>query len=274
MKRTPIWLLPLLLLLTVIALRYSWQYTGWLVPNNAFAIAPTTADRISAASALLSALAFVGLLFTILLQHDELRNQQAEQADLAKQVAEQRQHLRVQTDALQQQAFENTFFHLLRLHNENVKSQTFRVAENAAEATGRAAFAAAAEILNGELIEFQRQFPDRITIEDVNHMYSSVCETRLADFGHYFRNLYHIVKYVDESSIRDQRRYTAQVRAQFSQAEYVLLFFNGLRNVGGSKFKPLIEKYSLLHEMRRSAYHDLIKPLYHDRAFGPVASAP
>jgi hypothetical protein len=108
----------------------------------------------------------------------------------------------------------------------------------------------------------------RIELREVNRIYAAVCETPQSDFGHYFRNLYHITKYVDESSVSDKRRYTSQVRAQFSQAEFALLMANGLRREGKSKFKPLIERYALLHESRLTDELILLKPFYGDGAFG------
>ena len=67
-----------------------------------------------------------------------------------------------------------------------------------------------------------------------------------ADVGHYFRSLYNIVKFVDQSVIENKRLYTNLVRAQISSYELVLLFYNCLPAYGKQKFKPLVEEYSLL----------------------------
>ncbi|MEG0890017.1 MAG: putative phage abortive infection protein [Bacteroides sp.] len=74
-------------------------------------------------------------------------------------------------------------------------------------------------------------------------------------FDHYFRHLYRIVKFVDESPLLaggfdDKYQYVSMVRAQLSRHELVWLFYNGLSNNGKDKFKPLIEKYSLLKNLR------------------------
>ncbi|MBK8344630.1 MAG: hypothetical protein IPL12_15845 [Bacteroidetes bacterium] len=42
--------------------------------------------------------------------------------------------------------------------------------------------------------------------------------------GHYFRNLYHIIKYIDNSNIENKRTYTNFVRAQLSSHELALIF--------------------------------------------------
>ena len=67
--------------------------------------------------------------------------------------------------------------------------------------------------------------------------------------GHYFRNLYHIVVSVDSSNVENKAHYIKILRAQLASDELLLLFYNGLSNDGYTKFKPLIEKYSLLERV-------------------------
>ena len=74
-------------------------------------------------------------------------------------------------------------------------------------------------------------------------------------FDHYFRHLYRIIKFVDESplllnSFEDRYQYTSMVRAQLSRYELIWLFYNCLSSNGVDKFKSLIEKYALLKNMR------------------------
>lgn len=246
---------------------------GWYHRALSAAI-PGVADKIAAASALFSILAFVGLLYTILLQREDLSAQRENQEKLQAEVEEQHRYIKAQADALTQQAFENTFFHLLRLHNDNVRSQTWTTPQAAGTVmSGRRAFTVAAAELTGRVAEFRRQLNREMNLEDLNNLYAEVCEREGADFGHYFRNLYHIVKYVDESSVPERRRYTSQVRAQLSQSEFEVLFFNGLRKKGGSKFKPLIERYALLHEMRLSPYLANYLEHYDGGAFGVAEAA-
>ena len=69
------------------------------------------------------------------------------------------------------------------------------------------------------------------------------------EIGHYFRHLYHIIKFVKTSDIDDKRRYTDFVRAQLSSFELALLFYNGLSAHGREKFKPLIEEFALFKNL-------------------------
>ncbi len=89
------------------------------------------------------------------------------------------------------------------------------------------------------------------------------------DFGNYFRSLYRLIKLVDEQEfftrplhndlnykekmeiiLRKEYNikyyFTSIVRAYLSDFETKWLFFNCLSDYGREKFKPLIEKYSLL----------------------------
>ena len=91
-----------------------------------------------------------------------------------------------------------------------------------------------------------------------------------ADTGHYFRNLYNIMKFIKNSTITNKKLYTNIIRAQLSSYELVLLFYNCLSEVGNQKFKPLVEEFALLKNMD---FKDLIDPehehLYESSAYAP-----
>jgi hypothetical protein len=71
-----------------------------------------------------------------------------------------------------------------------------------------------------------------------------------SDLSHYFRNLYHIVGFVERASIRkkSKRTFLKMLRAQLSNYELLLLAYNGLHPYG-EKFYPLIENYELLKNL-------------------------
>ncbi len=76
-------------------------------------------------------------------------------------------------------------------------------------------------------------------------------------FDHYFRHLYQIVKFIDNSKfldksdeIEERYKYTSILRATLSPYELIWLFYNCISLYGNQKFKPLIEKYSLLKNIR------------------------
>ena len=72
-------------------------------------------------------------------------------------------------------------------------------------------------------------------------------------FDHYFRLLYRILKFVDDSKVitdfNQKYEYTAMLRAMLSRYELVWLYYNGL-SYGAKKLKPLIERYAMLNNLR------------------------
>ena len=83
----------------------------------------------------------------------------------------------------------------------------------------------------------------------IDQAYQEFYDKHQADVGHYFRNLYHIFKFVKYSNVGDPKFYTDLIRAQLSSDELLLLFYNCLSKYGRTKFKPWIEEYALLHTM-------------------------
>lgn len=72
---------------------------------------------------------------------------------------------------------------------------------------------------------------------------------------HYFRHLYRVFKFIDESPIfiNDQKKkyeYACIMRASLSQYELIMLFYNCLSSNGKEKFKPLIERYAIFNNLR------------------------
>ncbi len=70
------------------------------------------------------------------------------------------------------------------------------------------------------------------------------------------------------SPVNDKRLYSNLVRAQLSSFELLLLFYNCLSSMGVEKFKPLIEKYSLLKTLPGEFLIDQRHAdLYEERAY-------
>ncbi|WP_454803057.1 putative phage abortive infection protein [Mucilaginibacter phyllosphaerae] len=77
--------------------------------------------------------------------------------------------------------------------------------------------------------------------------------------GHYFRHLYQTIRYIDESKLDiDKYEYIKILRAQLSNHEQALLFFNSLSNLGSEwKDKGLIENYDFIKNIPK----DFIDPV-------------
>jgi hypothetical protein len=92
--------------------------------------------------------------------------------------------------------------------------------------------------------------------------------------GHYYRNLYRIVKNIsdiDETKIIgfDKKYYAKLVRAQLSEYEIILLFYNCIWVNDEDEFKTLIENYEFLEGINYSKLFDRGHyKLYSEKAFG------
>lgn len=210
----------------------------------------TLGDMFGTINALFSGLAFAGIIFTILLQRKELKLQRDELKSTRKEFI-------IQNRTLKAQRFENTFFGLINLHNQIVNDFDYKVGDD---------YSKPIEIKSGRDVFFEayRELRSEISKTDVtlNSSYLRMYSKHNTDFGHYFRNLYRTFKIIDETefvniqeiddeieyeeqNFKQRYKYTSILRAQLSDYELFLLFYNCQSRLG-VKFKPLVEKYSLL----------------------------
>lgn len=174
------------------------------------------------------------------------------------------------TAILKLQRFENTFFNMMELQQQIVsglsldykgnKNKRFGNVVNPQEDesyVGREVFEGA--YLSTGLHEGLNSTISRKGIEGYNESSTTTI------FDHYFRNLYTILKFIDETKVFDEEtlrdegesvfdvkyRYATILRASLSRYELVMLYYNGLSDNGKDKLKPLLEKYSMLNNLNK-----------------------
>jgi hypothetical protein len=168
------------------------------------------------------------------------------------------------SEALHSQTIGNTFFNLLGQHNNIVNNLEFDVytvknsmrsdgsirIKSSKKAEGRNVFSQVIKLLTGE---------EKRTYE-ITEKYKVLNATHNYILGHYFRNLFQIIKYIHEySDLESERQNTSAVRqaqkenfmrmlrSQLSSEELLLLLINGLTNVvDQGQFKELLIEYSML----------------------------
>jgi len=193
---------------------------------------------------------------------------------------------RVQSNLYLRQAFEATFFGLLSVHSRILNDICFQ----AGNVKGREAVD---KMLAGLKSSNQYQgavlFPDLVKAENVQQQIDAFCLQYKPEVGHYFRNLYWILKKIDSGRMGDseeegrderfrerrfffdylrRRQYASLVRAQLSEGEIALLQLNCLGPYGeGLKF--YVEKYSLLKSLDAryfASWSDYINSRFHPLA--------
>lgn len=269
----------------IIALAFLFIAFGLILPlfvkyllnsSSSFAVLGTIGDWYGGLSGPLIGLSSFLLVFVAFrLQNKQLESQQKEFAN--------------QNKAISYQRFESSFFQLLSFHNEIVQSlwtryeyitsskieerpleggkpgETKRVLvsnKKVETSDKREYFATAYLMLSHNLDEIKKKseslskemkesisYKESVIIENYNFVYNK----EQASLGHYFRNLYHVVKYVHLTDLIDDKQkyyYLSILRAQLSAYELVFLLYNCLVDgLGYPKFKYLVDKYDLLQNI-------------------------
>lgn len=148
------------------------------------------------------------------------------------------------------QQFETTFFNLLEQQQMLREQLGVVIGDN--EFQGLSYLKRLREDLS-DALSYLNYMTDEITADNkvllknvVNQLYLDFFLPNVSHLGHYFRHIYHILKYVDDSHIPEVKGYVDILQAQLSNDELYLLAINGISNYGRRKMLPLMDKYSLL----------------------------
>lgn len=222
-------------------------------------MAGTVASIWSLAGLFFIYVAFLGQKQQLLNQQLEIMYSQLEVKYTRLELSGQKQEMKEQNNTLRQQKFENTFFQLLNLFNSIVNSLDIRNRKTLAVTTsGRDCFVVfyrrLSNHLNSIIYGEQSAIKDlsEATVEQTVEAYDKLYSEDKSDMSHYFRTIYHIIKFVDKSEIENKKQYISIARAQLSSYEQILIFYNCLHENGNEKFKPLIEKYALFKNIDSS----------------------
>ena len=204
---------------------------------------------------------FTGVLLTVVLQkialnmtHEDMRNS----ADA----------LEKQSRNQEKQSFEATFFQMLTLHNTIVNSIDLVNSETGARKQGRDCFQIFYTRLNKIYRAKQKKHSGTWSDEKILALsYRIFWRGAQLELGHYYRYLYNVIRFVKNSSYSDGY-YIKLLRAQLSDQELLLLFYNCLSEQG-AKFMPFAEEFALFDNM---PIIRLLGPLHKNRmlpaAFG------
>ena len=211
-------------------------------------------DMFGAVNSLFSGLAFAGLIVTLILQRKDLNLQRESIQQTNEQLGIQAREFEIQNKMAKQEQFRNTFFELLRMLQTIVEELKLNVKEvygSSFTFTGKGVF----EELFRERKHRQIVYIDlplySISEKARDHSdYEYISRSDLFSFlFHYFRFVYRIIKYVDETDVlnstEERYQYVAFLRSTLSNYEVAAIFYNCLSRNGREKFKPLVEKYAL-----------------------------
>jgi len=100
-------------------------------------------------------------------------------------------------------------------------------------------------------IEFKNILEDKTAMQEIiDSFYNELYHGRESELGHYFRSLYHLVKFVNDSLIGNKKRYIDLIQAYLTDAELHCTFYNGIAIYGRKHFQRLLDDYSFLENIK------------------------
>lgn len=223
----------------------------------------TFGDTFGIVNALFSGCALLGLTYAIFQQNLTLKLTKKELKATQQILDEQKEQLKIQNEDQKKQAFENTFFQLLRIFTETTNEIDLLNYQNKTTTSGKDVFLIFLNRLRKTVPKENRLYGDL----NFNEVYEKFYLENGTELGHYFRLFYNILKFVDRADITNKDFYTDILRAQLSSAEVAIIFYNGISNYGCEKLKPLLEKYHMLKHINDA---DIIILHDNDKANGQV----
>ena len=207
-----------------------------------------------AAGTVLTALTFLALLYTIHIQSTELSLSRQELRLTREEMAQNREELsrsaaalNQQVDAVNVQNFERTLFDSLRFLNDVVVQFEHKGPYDDQPRRGAQAFVAMQQDMsvNTDL--------GALGTHDGDQVGSSLPLNQFLDrlrplLGTYFRTLYNVYRYLDESAYSDRVYYNRIIRAQIPDHALSILFYNSLTH-RGQKFQKYIVKFRILDNL-------------------------
>ncbi|WP_459175619.1 putative phage abortive infection protein [Ewingella americana] len=226
-----------------------WPFVGWHRDELG-----QFGDSWGVITSIFSALAFIGVVFTVYSQHESLKKLKSDS--------------KKQDEFLNTQKFENNLFQMLNFLQNIIKDMDIRVTRGKEARmiihTGRDVFAyfyksSFHKECKAKLVTKKSIFSN--TIDYRKHLaeaFDKFYESKQQDLGHYLRFLYNIFKYIETSNIssEDKFKYAGIVRAQISDYELLLLMYNCFTK-NGEPFIKYIEKYMLLDNISfKKMFHE------------------
>ncbi len=215
-----------------------------------YTILATAGDWLGGTSAPLFSLAgFLMMYGAYKMQQEDLRLTRDE-------MQQTRKEFETQNATLKRQEFETTFFHLLELHHQIVNSiiyqhtiyNSFDDSQKTTTYEGRNYFIYAYNnALKNQYELFKNLSPFQSDLISLQQAYNEFHRKHHQYIGHYFRNIYHILRLLDKSILNneDKKDFAKLLAAQLSADELHLLFYNCFYSDDYIKTRELALKYDM-----------------------------
>lgn len=198
-----------------------------------------------------TALAFVGVIVTVLLQRAELQEQRKELRAQRRELEGQKRELEIQNRTAQLQRFENSFFHLLDKFSNTVKEiqiykgiTDMKRYSNVINCTTISLY----QVINREILK--SKFSNiKYVIQNIYKSFPTISKKFLYE---YYDSIYFI--YTHDAFLKNKdeiNKYISILNLSLTNSEYALIFYDAIRD--DKKIKiinelHLFSRYSLLNK--------------------------
>lgn len=200
-------------------------YLAWPINEISINKAGVFGDSFGILTSLFSALAFTGMIITILLQKEELGLQRKELADTRQEIAAQKEILRTQS-------FNDNFYRLLDYYKDNLSQVVVLDKENNQQITGVSAL----KYLLDKFSEKQQEYKHYYNPHDAQlmkvfeyHLFMDVQQILMKQ-GRYLRTLQSLLSLVEERLDDDKNLYWNIIESQLTVHEVKYIFYHTLIN--------------------------------------------
>nr|WP_263327009.1 putative phage abortive infection protein [Neobacillus sp. Marseille-Q6967] len=200
---------------------------------------------------------FIMILATYFTQKDELKHTKLSYET-------QTNLLEKQNRMIDIQRFEQTFFNLVSLHHDIVNSISFDL-NGDSEINGR-------NVLHKIYLKLSKSLEYNETEDSINVRYRFINKGYEAWYiehemfiGHYIQNIFHLLNFIDRQnmSFENKYQYAKIVRAQFTNTELLILFYNTISRIEKRKFIEIMRKYKLFKYLNTEhLLHDKDKEIF------------
>ncbi|WP_079480581.1 putative phage abortive infection protein [Halobacillus salinus] len=188
---------------------------------------------------LLSIASILFIIHTISIQSKELSMQREELELTRNEMKRTREEYEVTNETMKLQQFESTFFNMMLLLDNIVKSISVGSGD---ENVGRKGF-----------FQLYNYFPIHVqdNAEKVLSEYHDFYKDNQSDLGHYFSHITSVLKFIDNSDVKNKDVYIDILKSQLSTYELVHLYYFSNSDYA-IELGPLSQKYDLLQNLDSS----------------------
>lgn len=198
-------------------------YLAWPINEISINKAGVFGDSFGILTSLFSALAFAGMIITILLQKEELGLQRQELADTRQEIAAQKEILRTQS-------FNDNFYRLLDYYKDNLSQVVVFDKENSQNITGVSALKYLLDKFSAKQREYKHYYnPHDKELMKVfeYHLFIDIQQILMKQ-GRYLRTLQSLLALVEEKQEGDKNLYWNIIESQLTVHEVKYIFYHTL----------------------------------------------